>query len=60
MFGLFAAMDVQSPVLSFLEQSGSLISTAAPECAYCRAIITLKACSGSSLMVSPLTSTVAL
>ena len=60
MFGLFAAMGVQSPVLSFLKRSGSLISTAAPECAYCRAIITLKAWSGSSLIVSPLTSTVAL
>ena len=60
MFGLFAVMGVQSPVLSFLNRSGSLISTAAPECAYCRAIITLKAWSGSSLIVSPLTSTVAL
>ena len=59
MFGLFAAM-VSISCLSFLKRSGSLISTAAPECAYCRAIITLKAWSGSSLIVSPLTSTVAL
>ncbi len=60
MFGLFAAMGVQSPVFEFSETKRQPDFDCRPECAYCRAIITLKAWSGSSLIVSPLTSTVAL